>query len=309
MKKGKVAVIGLAGQSVFLKEDHFPVPGETVSCSGLFFEPGGKGYNQAIACARMGVETVFIGAVGDDGHAEVCRLGLEQEGIKVCFVKKQTPTAFAVITTIPDGENTVQVSGGASRCLTEADLREEAVMRELRECDYLLLQNELSSECLQAAVRLAKELGILVVLNPAPAESVSRDLFSECELLTPNYGEAKTLAGFLQEEEPSGRELAEIFRCYRAKKVVITMGRKGAFIIDEKGERLISAFSCGTALDTTGAGDTFNGTLTAALAMDQGLEEAVRMAVVAAGISVTRRGAAGSIPTRAEVIDYKNGEK
>ena len=304
MKKGKVAVIGLAGQSAFLTAEHFPIPGETVACSSLFFEPGGKGYNQAVACARMGIETVFIGAVGDDSNAEACRLGLEQEGIKVCFVKKQDPTAFAVITTVPDGENTVQVLGGASKCLTEADLKEKSILQELKECDYLLLQNELSWECLHAAMKLAKEQGIFVVLNPAPAEHISRDLFPECELLTPNYGEAKYLAGFSKEEEPSGRELAEAFRKYHAKKVVVTMGRKGAFIIDEEGERMIPAFSCGTTLDTTGAGDTFNGTLTAALAMDKSLEEAVRMAVVAAGISVTRRGAASSIPEKSEVMNH-----
>lgn len=304
MKKGKVAVIGLAGQSAFFTAEHFPAPGETIACSSLFFEPGGKGYNQAVACARMGIETVFIGAVGDDSNADECRKGLEKEGIKVCFVKKQKPTAYAVITTIPDGENTVQVMSGASKYLTGEDLHQEDILHELKECEYLLIQNELSPKCLKEAVKLAKELGVIVVWNPAPAEDIHTDLFSWCALLTPNYGEAKCLAGFSEEEEPSDKELADTFRNCGANNVIVTMGGKGVLVIDAEGYRRIPAFSCGKVVDTTGAGDVFNGTLTAALAMEKDLEEAVKMAIVAAGISVTRRGAVSGIPTIEEVQKY-----
>ena len=164
---GKVAVIGLAGQSAFMTADHFPEPGETITCGSLFFEPGGKGYNQAIACARMGVQTVFIGAVGDDVNAEECRCGLEKEGIISCLVKKKEPTAYAVITTDSEGENTVQVFGGASKSLGEADLYEDSIWREMKGCDYLLIQNELSEACLRASLKAAKELNIPVILNPA----------------------------------------------------------------------------------------------------------------------------------------------
>lgn len=307
MNRGKVAVIGLGGQSAFLAADHFPAPGETISCNSLFFEPGGKGYNQAIACARLGVGTLFIGAVGNDSSAKECRQALEQEGIKVHFVEKSQPTAYAVITTIPSGENTVQVFGGASKCLTESDLREKALVNELQEYDYILLQNELSPDCLNAAVKMAKELGIAVVLNPAPAENISPELFRACDVITPNYGEAKYLTGFADDEEPSEQELVNAFKKMGAKNVVVTMGSRGALIIDEKGYKLIPAFQCGEAVDTTGAGDTFNGTLTAALAMNKNLEEAARIAVVAAGISVTRHGAASSVPFKIEVVQYING--
>ncbi len=307
MNYGRVAVIGLAGQSAFLTADHFPAPGETISCSSLFFEPGGKGYNQAIACVRQGVETLFVGAVGNDSSAKECRQGLEQEGIKVRFVEKELPTAYAVITTISGGENTVQVLGGAAKTLSEEDLRENAVFEELGENDYLLIQNELSSECLTAAVKLAREKGISVIFNPAPAENVDVALISLCELITPNYGEAKYLAGFSEEAEPSAQELFDAFKRMSVKKAVVTMGGSGALIIDEEGYKLIPAFSAGEVVDTTGAGDTFNGTLTAALAMHKDLEEAVRIAIVAAGISVTRHGAAGSIPVKSEVMKIVAG--
>lgn len=307
MNYGRVAVVGLAGQSAFLTADHFPAPGETISCSSLFFEPGGKGYNQAIACARQGIETMFIGAVGNDSSAIECRQGLEEEGIKVCFVEKPQPTAYAVITTIPSGENTVQVLGGAAKTLTEADLRENTAFEELGENNYLLIQNELSAECLTAAVKLAREKGISVILNPAPAENIDATLFPLCELITPNYGEAKYLTGFSEDSEPSERELAEAFRKMGIKKAVVTMGARGALIIDEEGFKLIPAFSAGDTVDTTGAGDTFNGTLAAALAKRKGLEEAVKIAAIAAGISVTRHGAAGSIPQYMEVMKAITG--
>lgn len=304
MSKGKVAVIGLAGQSAFLTAEHFPNPGETISCSSLFFEPGGKGYNQAIACARMGVQTVFIGAVGNDAGGEECRRALEREGILTCLVKKKVPTAYAVITTIPDGENTVEVFSGAARELDVSDLYEEAIQKELKECDYLLLQNELSADCLKASLELAKELNLPVILNPAPADQIPAGFLSRCQLITPNYGEACALAGFTDTDKPSEQELMEAFHKKNIKKAVITLGGQGSLLIDETGYQKIPVFSYGTAVDTTGAGDTFNGTLTAGLALGETLENAVRLAAIAAGIGVTRKGAAGSIPQKDEVMKY-----
>lgn len=307
-KNGKVAVIGLAGQSAFMTADHFPAPGETISCSSLFFELGGKGYNQAVACARMGVETVFIGAVGDDTNGAECKAELEKEGITACLVKKTEHTAYAVITTRADSENTVSVYSGAAKRLSGEDLQREEIRREIADCDYLLLQNELSAECLEASFTLACRLHIPVIFNPAPADHIRKELFDGCEVITPNYGEAKTLAGFAVEEEVSEQDLTEALRKLGAKKAVITMGSKGALLIDgEKASRIPAVF-CGKAVDTTGAGDTFNGTMTAALALGKSLEEAAKLAALAAGISVTRPGAAGSIPTADELKWYTDND-
>ncbi|MBQ8814578.1 MAG: ribokinase [Lachnospiraceae bacterium] len=303
-KKGKVAVIGLAGQSAFMAADHFPAPGETIACSSLFFELGGKGYNQAIACARMGVKTVFIGAVGDDTNGVECKTELEKEGITACLVKKTEPTAYAVITTRADSENTVSVYSGAAKKLSGEDLQREEIRKEIADCEYLLLQNELSTECLEASFALASQLHIPVIFNPAPADHIPPELFAGCEVITPNYGEAKVLAGFAESEEPSEQDFLEALRKLGVKQAVITMGCKGALLIDGGKASMIPAVSCGTAIDTTGAGDTFNGTLTAALALGKRLEEAAKLAAIAAGISVTRRGAAGSIPTADELNAY-----
>ena len=305
MKKPKIGVIGLGGQSAFLSTDHFPVPGETVSCQSLFFEPGGKGYNQAVACARMGVDTVFIGAVGKDDNGKACEKDLIRQGVIPCLMEKEIPTAFATIMTDSSGENTVSVYGGAAKLLSPEDLRSDKVMTQLRECTYLLLQNELSPDCLLEACKIGKELEIPVVFNPAPAENIPMEAIQSSALITPNYGEAKHLTGFLENDQPTGEELAERLKEQGIFSAVITMGGQGALVMEQGKMQRIPAFSCGQAVDTTGAGDTFNGFVTAALSMGESLCDAARMAAVAAGISVTRHGAAGSIPTKAEVEEYE----
>lgn len=308
MRKAKIAVIGLTGLSAFMNTANFPKPGETVSCRSLLWEPGGKGHNQAVACARMGVQTVFIGAVGEDVYGMKCKAFLEQEGITVCLYEKKHPTAFAVITTDQTGENTVEVFGGAALKLDDKDLLSDRVQRELKDCNYLLLQNELSKECLETALELAQLYGIQVIFNPAPAEEFSPQFLKKIDLITPNYGEAKVMAGFKKEEKPDGRELWEAFRFLGISNAIVTMGSKGALVLNEKGYQLIPAFHCGTTIDTTGAGDTYNGTLAAFLALGRNVEEATYMAAVAAGISVTRGGAAGSIPGYTEVMKYAKEE-
>lgn len=301
MRTPKVAVIGLAGQSAFMTAEEFPTPGETIGCKSLFFEPGGKGYNQAIACARMGVETVFVGAIGTDANGRECRDQLEREGILACLVEKEVPTAYAVITTRADGENTVAVYGGAAKCLLGTDLRSEKIQSVLNTCDYLLLQNELSADCLVEAFKLAEEQNIPVIFNPAPARDILPELLTMSMLITPNYGEAKELMGYQSEEALSDAELAEMFSKHGIKQAVITMGSKGSLLITDEKITRMPAVTCGTVIDTTGAGDTFNGTLVAALALGKSLEEAVGLAAITSGISVTRRGAAGSIPTVNEI--------
>ena len=305
MKKNRIGVIGLGGQSAFLGCDHFAAPGETIPCRELFFEPGGKGYNQAVACARMGVDTVFIGAVGKDDNGKACREDLLRQGAIPCLIEKDIPTAYAVIMTDVSGENTVSVYPGAAKAITPEDLYSEKVYAQLQECTCLLLQNELSPECLLEACKIGQELKIPVIFNPAPAENIPVEAIRGSTLITPNYGEAKHLAGFGEEEQPTGEELAERFQKQGVSSAVITMGGQGALVMEQGKVQKIPAFSCGQAVDTTGAGDTFNGFLTAALSMGESLCDAARIGAVAAGIGVTRHGAAGSIPTKAEVEKYE----
>ena len=196
------------------------------------------------------------------------------------------------------------VFSGAAKALTAEDLRSERVMGQLKDCSYLLLQNELLPDCLLEASRIGQELGIPVIFNPAPAQNIPPEVIRSSLWITPNYGEAKYLAGYAQAEQPTGRQLAERLLAQGVCNGVITMGSHGAILM-EKGEICeIPAFSAGTAVDTTGAGDTFNGFLTAALSLGKTPREAAKLAAVAAGISVTRTGAAGSIPTMAEVEKF-----
>ena len=305
MKKPKIGVIGLGGQSAFLACDHFPAPGETVSCRELFFEPGGKGYNQAVACARMGVETVFVGAIGRDDNGKACRDDLLRQGVIPCLIEKEIPTAFAAIMTDSSGENTVSVFPGAAKALTPEDLYSNQVISALEDCTCLLLQNELSADCLLETCKIGQKLKIPVILNPAPAENVPAEAIKNSALITPNYGEAKLLTGFGEQEQPTGEALAERLKGQGVFSAVITMGGQGALVMERGNIQSIPAFSCGQAVDTTGAGDTFNGFLTAALSIGKSLTDAAKIAAVAAGISVTRHGAAGSIPTKAEVEEYE----
>lgn len=301
MKRPRVCVIGLGGQSAFLSAQHFPAPGETVSCKDLFFELGGKGYNQAVACARMGVDTTFIGAVGYDVYGDACRSALEAEGITAVLVPKETPTAFACITTDAAGENIVQVFPGAARELTPEDLRSPRIMEYMRQCDWLLLQNELSARCLVEACGIGRELGMRIVINPAPAVGIPMEVLRCGDWITPNSGEVRLLAGLAPESKVTPMELAEALNARGIRRAVITLGAEGALIMDGDRLELIPSYRHGMAVDTTGAGDTFTGVLTASLATGSDIVSAAGMGAVAAGIGVTRHGAVGSIPTGDEV--------
>ena len=301
MKNGKIAVIGLVGQSAFLSTEHFANAGETIQSDSLFFEIGGKGYNQAVACARMGSDTVFIGAVGKDANGRLCRDAVAGEGIPGVFLEKDIPTAFAVITTDRSGENTVNVFPGAAKALTGADLQNPEILQALRSCDYLLLQNELQEPCLEEAASLAKKMGLSLILNPAPASTGIRKILPSCQVITPNYEEAKLLLGIGYEQAVTDEDLAKGFHALSIPCAVVTNGSHGAILLQEGHARRFPAYHHNETVDTTGAGDVFSGALTASLASGETMETAIHTAIVAAGISVTRHGAVACIPRKEEV--------
>lgn len=297
-----VCVIGLTGQSAFMKTDHFPSPGETIHSRDLFYEPGGKGHNQAVACARMGIKTVFITAVGTDANAAECIKALENDSVSVISIIKDEPTAFAVIVTDETGENTVNVFGGAAGKLIPQDLNREDIMCAISNCEWLLLQNELPLPFLKEVLTVAQKSNVRVVLNPAPANEKLREIIGFCELITPNYNEACILAGIDPRSAHSDNEIVNALAGQGVRKAIITMGSKGAIMM-ENGELIgkVPVFHVGEVVDTTGAGDTFNGVLIAMLAEGKSLVCAAEAAAIAAGISVTRFGVAKASPVRVEV--------
>ncbi len=269
----KVTVIGIVGNSVFLPVDHFHVGGETIEASDAHFEYGGKGFNQAVAAARFGAEVTFIAAVGQ-ADTEAIGAFLEQEGITAKLSPKTTATAFAAIVTDKNGSNRVTVFQGAQ--LNPADIL--AMENSIKEADILLLNNEVDEAVNICASEFAEKYGVKIILNPAPERPTDKALLDRIAWFTPNEHEAAGL-----EDYPN---------------VIQTLGDKGCYIKAE--ERIIPSMKV-KAVDTTGAGDTFNGVLAAELALGKTLETAVQSAVRASGNSVTKKGAVSSIPHRAEV--------
>lgn len=268
----RIAVIGIAGNSVFLPVERFHQGGETVEATSVHFEPGGKGFNQAVAAARYGAAVSFLAAVGTEGYESIQSF-LADEGIAAQLVRKPGQTAFAAIVTNAEGINHVTVFQGAS--LTIEDV--EGFRSQIEVCDVLLLNNEVPQEVNRCAAEIAREAGVRIILNPAPARLLPPDFADGIDLFTPNEFEAEALGS--------------------RSNVLVTLGGAGCRLPSGKH---ISAFEAGPAVDTTGAGDTFNGVLAAALVEGFSLEEAAVRANRAAGISVTRRYAASSIPRRGE---------
>lgn len=272
----KIAVIGLCGNSVFLPVEHFHRPGETLTASACFEEVGGKGINQAVAAARMGAQVSFLAAVGDDESGRACMSQIREAGVRGSFVcRKGEKTTFAFILTDSRGENRVTVYRGAE--LTAEDV--SAFEGQIAESAVLLLQNEVPEAVNEAAAEIARKHGIRVILNPAPSRPISDSLAALVDLVTPNEQESQALAGL------------------RFPAQVTTLGAEGCCI---QGGQRIPAWKV-AAVDTTGAGDTFNGVLAVCLAEGMALDGACRRASAAAGLSVTKPGVLGAIPYRNEI--------
>ena len=271
----KIASVGVVGHSVFLPVPHFHVGGETLEATDIHFEYGGKGVNQSIAAARFGAEVAFLSTVGK-GDAENIRKFTDCEGIRATLIEKEGQTAYAAIVTDPTGATHVTVYQGVR--LNESDV--DAFADEIRTADILLLNNEVEEAVNLRAMRYAKEGNTRIILNPAPARETAAELLDAVFLFTPNEFETE----YLEEYE----------------NVVVTLGEKGCFL-RESGIR-VPAVPHGKAVDTTGAGDTFNGVLAVMLAEGKPLDEAARIANTACGIEVSRRYAATSIPRRDEVL-------
>lgn len=278
----KVAVIGIVGNSVFLPVEKFHVGGETVEAKSVHFELGGKGFNQAVAAARYGVSVSFLAAVGKDCYDTVKEF-LDNEKIDGTLIEKQENTAFAAIVTDAKGSNRVTVYQGAQLLAEDVAVFENAI----KNADILLLNNEVAEEVNVKASEIAKRYGIKIILNPAPARKTCDYILQNVDLFTPN--EHETLG--LEEKE----------------NVIMTVGKRGCVV--KKGNKTIPAVEIGSVVDTTGAGDTFNGVLAATLAEGQDLINAVMTANLASSIGVTRKYAVSSIPTRKEIEEKRKCKK
>ncbi len=272
----KISVIGICGNSIFMYADHFHESGETLVADSVFEEIGGKGINQAVAAKRMGAEVSFLCAIGDDENGKKSIQAAKDEGINACFkIKCGKATPFAFILTDKNGENRVTEYKSAELDADDVSSFEG----EIAKSDILLLQQEVPESVNEKAVEIAEKYGVKVILNPAPIRDIPNMLAEKVFAVTPNQQEMQAI-------DKS-----------RFKNCITTLGKDGCSINN-------ADTVCGIevkAVDTTGAGDTFNGTLAVCIAEGMSLKDACVYAVTASGISVSKKYVLNSIPYREEV--------
>ncbi len=293
----KILVLGSINMDMVVCVPHSPKPGETVLGGDFETFPGGKGANQAVAAARMGGEVTMVGRVGNDDFGNTLIQGLVENKIKTTHVIKDSkaPTGVAMITVAADGENMIVVASGANAKVSKEDVSNTRPL--MRETDLLLVQLECPLETVVAAIELAKVYDVPVVLNPAPAQKLPKSLLKNVDYLTPNQGELLDLSG-----EDDMNAAIKNLQAAGLKNLIVTLGANGARVISRDIDQHIPSHEV-TTVDTTAAGDAFNGALAVALSEGYSILEAVRYGIAAGALASTKRGAQPSLPSRNAVDD------
>lgn len=286
----KIAIIGLSGNSLFYELDKLPSKGETLKAQNFHMEVGGKGYNQAVACKRLGLDVYYLSAIGNDVNGKACIDFMKKEGINHHFVIKDAPTATASILKASDSSNEVIVYHGANNLLDSNDLKE--FEKYIINSDCLLLTFEIPYEVLKEAIRIAKENNIFVVLNPAPYIYDDFELLKEADIVCPNEVEFEQMC---KTKIDSVNQIQEVYLKSGLSKMIITLGSKGSCICDGEMFKIIDACKV-DAIDTAGAGDVFNAALCYGLLKEMEIEKACKFASKVSGISVTRKYVMNAIP-------------
>ncbi|TDB67440.1 ribokinase [Arundinibacter roseus] len=298
----KIVVVGSSNTDMVLKTSRFPFPGETILGGEFFIFQGGKGANQAVAAARLGGQVHFICKVGNDSFGQSAREHYLNEGIAIEGISQSAhlPTGIAVITVNAAGENSIIVASGANAQLDVEDLVNQEQI--LRDSSWIITQLESPLPVVSYLASYAHQQSKRLILNPAPAQTLPPEIYKDLFLITPNESETKQLTGVEVVDEASAKVACAVLKNYGVKHVIITLGSKGAFLSCNEFEGLIPA-PLVTAVDTTAAGDIFNGALVVGLSENMDWPSAVVFACRAAALSVTRMGAQTSAPTREEISD------
>ena len=295
-----IVVIGSSNTDMVIKTDHLPAPGETVLGGSFFMNAGGKGANQAVAAARLNGNVSFIVKVGNDvfGKQAIELFANENINTEYIFIDDKNPSGVALITVDAKGENCIAVAQGANGFLSAEDIQNAAAV--LKKADIILVQLEIPIETIEYVTEFAKQNDKQLILNPAPACKLSDELLSRISVITPNEKEAEMLTGISINNNDSVKQAAKALSAKGIQTVIITLGKDGALLYQNNEFNLIPANKV-NAVDTTAAGDVFNGALAVALSEHMNLVEAIQFANNAASISVTRLGAQASAPYRNEV--------
>ena len=301
MNKPTIVVAGSTNTDMVIKTTRLPQPGETIIGGDFFMNAGGKGANQAVAAGRLGARVLFIAKTGDDIFGRQAMELFKAEGIDTsCMITDPShPSGVALITVDEEGENCIVVASGANAALTITDIQQ--AKDKIENAAIVLVQLEIPLETVKYIAAISSSKKIRLVLNPAPACKLPDELLRNVSVITPNQKEAEMLTGVKVKDENSAQQAAKILHAKGIETVIITMGSQGAFVSEKDESKMVAAPKV-KALDTTAAGDIFNGAFVVALSEGKNTMDAIDFACRAAAISVTRLGAQASAPNRSELI-------
>ena len=295
---GKVVVLGVFVADTAYRADRMPRMGETILGKSFAIGPGGKGSNQAVAAGKLGAEVSFLTRLGDDDFAQMALQTWKAANVTPKVITDASSYTGAAYIFIDDntGDNAIIIAPGAAAqfSLNDISLNSEIIAG----ADVFMTQLEQPIDVAKAGLEVARKSGNITILNPAPAASLESDIFELCDFITPNETEAEALTGATVKTVKDAKNAAEVLVALGVKTPVITMGEQGAYL---HGYGMTPAFNAGPVVETTGAGDAFNGGFATALSEGKSPEEAVRFGCATASISVTRAGTAPAMPSREEV--------
>ena len=308
MKK-KILVFGSFVVDLMARTPHLPAPGETVKGSLFQMGAGGKGFNQCVAAHKAGANVTMVTKLGKDSFAEVALGTMRQLGMdmsKILYSNTVATGSALIMVDENTSQNEIVVVLGSCNTITDEEV--EALRDIMVECDYVLTQLETNVSAVERLVKLAQETNTKVILNTAPVQPVSDDVLANVELITPNEVEAEILSGIVIDSKENADRAADWFFAKGVKNVLITLGGRGVYIATSKKRGIIPAYNV-KAIDTTGAGDAFNGGLVAALAEGKDLWEAAKFANALAALSVQKLGTTPSMPVREEIDAFLNANQ
>ena len=294
--KSKIYVIGSSNTDMVVKSNFLPKPGETVIGDTFLMNPGGKGANQAVSACKLGADVTFITKVGNDMFGKKALNNFKKIGIKTDYIRidKNNSSGVAIIMVDKSGENSISVAPGANNSLTIKDVN--FIEEKLNAYDYVLIQLEIPKTVVEYLIEICNKLKVKLILNPAPFQKISDYHLSQVNTITPNEIETEYLSGIKVKDKETAKKASEILINKGIKNIIITMGEKGAFYKSSSFEGLIPTKKV-SVIDSTAAGDTFNGALVAGLSMKMDMLTSIDFANNAATYSVTKLGAQSSAPS------------